>query len=72
MLIAVVWVYVNEKVIFKCSWFKQILKKIAFTISINSHVHPSSKQKYMQTNQFLSIRSSQRLVFMTDIYAINL
>ena len=58
MLIAVV--YVNEKVNFKCSWFKQILKKIAFTISINSHVHPSSKQKYMQANQFLSIRSSQR------------
>ena len=50
----------NEKAILKCSWFKEILKKIAFTIFNHSHVHPSSKQEYVQTNQFLSIRSSQR------------
>ena len=42
----------NGKVILKCIWFKQILKKkIAFTISVHSHVHPSSKQEYMQTPQ---------------------
>ena len=62
MLIAAVWQYEygNEKVILKCGWFKQILKKkIAFTISVHSHVHPSSKQESMQTKQFLNVRRAQ-------------